>query len=195
MTSSVRHSRPFSSGMLEEMSLTAFFTLSWVYAALGMGKYFGGRLSDQILAALVHVTSWRLKGEQRITNVLAASTVSHSDIQAVHSSLFSNGASFSLYSFTPQQIHIWTSPKPAAETTGKGRPVIDKNLHNDKMAWNQVLLTSCNVSRRRRWDELEEAMGNTANLEGSTLYARKSMPTICGVFEKTKTLKPCLPIS
>lgn len=91
--------------------------------------------------------------------------VSHSDTQTVNSSLFSNGASFSLYPFTPQQIHIWTSPKPTAEMTGKRRPVIDKNLHNDKKAWNQVLLTSCNVSRKHRWDELGEAIGNTANFK------------------------------
>lgn len=64
---------------------------------------------------------------------------SHNDTQAVHSSLVSNGASFSLYPFTPRQIHIWTSPKPTVETTGQGSLVMDKKLRNDGMAWNQAL--------------------------------------------------------
>lgn len=70
--------------------------------------------------------------------------------------------------------------------TRKGRPVIDKIMHDDRTAWNEVLLTSCNVSRKHWWDELEEAMGNTANFEGGTLYALQSLLTICGVFEKNK---------
>lgn len=48
---------------------------------------------------------------------------------------------------------------------------MDENLHNEKMAWNQVLLTGCNVSRDNQGDELEEAMGNTANWESGYLHA------------------------
>lgn len=154
-----------------------FFTWFWVSQPCRW-KYFGVGLSDQILAALVFVTSTE------------DNQCPHCPY-AVSSSLLSNRASFPLHTFTPPEIHIWTPPKPTVQMTSKGRPVIDKILHNDRAAWNQVLLTCCNVSRKHWWDELEEAMGNTANFEGGTLYALQSLLTICGVFEKTK-MKPCL---
>lgn len=65
------------------------------------------------------------EGEQRITSVPTVG------IQSTH-------LCFQMEPRSPcthlHQIHIWTSPKPTAEMTGKGRPVIDKNMHNDKTA-------------------------------------------------------------
>lgn len=52
---------PFLVGCLRKaMSFTPFFTLSRLSQPWGW-KCFGGGLSDQILAALVYVTSWRLR--------------------------------------------------------------------------------------------------------------------------------------
>lgn len=119
---------------------------------------------------------------------MSSLAVSQSDTQTVHSSLFSNGAPLPLYPFTPQQIHIWTSPKPTARMTQKGRTLMDKNLNNDTTAPNQVVLTCCNVSRRHRWAVLEEAMGNTANFQGGTLYALRRVDYPWSFGEK-KTVK------
>lgn len=84
----------------KSVSLALFFTWFWVAQPCGW-KYFGVGLSDQILAALVFVTSTE------------DNQCPHCPY-AVSSSLLSNRASFPLYTFTPQEIHIWTPPKPAA---------------------------------------------------------------------------------
>lgn len=192
MVACVRHSRPFSSGMLEESNVSRSLLYSVLsISALGMEVFLRWIVrSDTGCLGVCDILE--AMGEQRITNVPTASiTQWHTDSQLIS---FQMEPHSPCTPFTPQQIHISTSPKPTAELTGKGRPVIDKNLHNDKTAWNQVLLTSCNVSRKRRWDELEEAMGNTANFEGATLYALQSVLTIWS-FKKNKTrMRRCLPM-
>ncbi len=193
MVASVSYSRSFSSGMLKESNVSCSLLYSVLsISALGMEVFWRWIVrSDSGCLGLCDILE--AKGEQWITNVpTACITHWHTDSPLI--------SSFQMELHSPcTHLHLNRSisglhPKQQARRTGRGRPVVDKTKRNDKTSWNQVLLTSCNVSRRHWWDELEEAMGNTANFEGGILYALQSVLTICGVFEKTR-MRPCLPIS
>lgn len=99
----------------------------------------------------------------------------------IHPCLHSRGASFPVHSLI-RSISGY-HPNQQQREIGKGRQVVDENIHIDKPTRNQVLLTGCSISGRRRCDELGEPVGN---FKGGVLYAWQSVRLSMEVLQKHK---------